>query len=257
MSIIRTHSKGWEAVPRAPFEDRRLSLVTRGVLGWLLTRPENWEIRVSSMLRLLPMSEFIWQKTVSPELQSAGYLTVSRSREGGRWVWDYSVVSVPPDNIEMESKHAIPKKFRHGDAARDCPLDKRNKSSKLIDTHNHHGCAFLGDLPPELRDSFLRIAHDLPLEKQQDIADELAGQILAGKVRNPKGLLVKLDAAVRSGNLSLDNARSLRRSREAALRSELAKAKFNKIELDPEACAKGIGFLGPETQKRLVGGLAS
>ncbi len=96
MSIIRTHTNAWKSVPSAAAEDPRMSNTTRGVLFWLLTRPENWEIRIGAMLRLTNTSETIWQKRVRPELVNAGYLVVTKSRNptNGYIEWQFDVYSI-------------------------------------------------------------------------------------------------------------------------------------------------------------------
>lgn len=51
--IIRTEKqRRFTTVDNAPFEDRRLRLDTRGLLGYLLTKPDGWEIRIDDLLRL-------------------------------------------------------------------------------------------------------------------------------------------------------------------------------------------------------------
>jgi hypothetical protein len=209
------------------------------------------------MLHLLPISEFIWQKTVSPELQSAGYLTVSRVHVDGRWRWDYSVVSVPPDAaLEIGSKNTIPKKFRHCISKPEKSPDETNKSSELNQTHYNHGCVYLGDMPPELRDTFWRVAHDIPYTTQQDIADELVGQIKFGKVEKPEALLRTLTRAARTDDLTLDFARKLRANRKAKSSNTILR-NDTKLRPDPRACAIGSQFFGEQTRKRLAGEEAS
>ena len=110
-------------------------------------------------------------------------------------------------------------------------------------------------MPPELRDAFWRAAHDLPIEIQSDIADELAGQLKFGKVEKPEGLLRALANAARAGTLALDFARRLRADR--AGESHVAENRSKKIQCDAEACAKGSRFFSEETRKRIAGGEAS
>ena len=96
MSIIRTHRGGWEAVPRIAAENQRLGLEARAVLFWLLTRPQDWEIRVGPMLKQTGCSQYIWLKKVKPQLIKTGYLTCKRVKlEGGRIGWEFDVYTDP------------------------------------------------------------------------------------------------------------------------------------------------------------------
>ena len=99
MSMIRTHKKAWESVPRAAAEDLRLSCQTRGLLFWLLTRPSDWQVRVGAMMRLSGITKHTWPK-MRAELISAGYMVAKKGRSvGGKIAWSfdvYSVSTIPP-----------------------------------------------------------------------------------------------------------------------------------------------------------------
>lgn len=113
MSIIRTHEKAWESVPRAAAENLDMSAITRGVLFWLLTRPANWEVRVGAMQHMTGISAHLWQTKVRPELEKTGYLVVKRGRgKGGKIAWRFDVFSVP----KPPKPSTIPKSVRHGAA---------------------------------------------------------------------------------------------------------------------------------------------
>ena len=94
MSMIRTHTKAWESVPRAAAEDLRMSCQSRGVLFWLLTRPADWQVKIGPMMRMAGITKHTWPR-LRKELISAGYLVAKKGRAaGGKIVWDYDVYSV-------------------------------------------------------------------------------------------------------------------------------------------------------------------
>ena len=95
MSIIRTHKNRWKTVPMGVFEHPDLSHYSRSILGWLLTRPDNWTVCINAMLRMTDLSEYIWLKTVRVELIKSGYLFTSKKRENGRITWSFDVYSEP------------------------------------------------------------------------------------------------------------------------------------------------------------------
>ena len=94
MSMIRTHTKAWESVPRAAAEDLRMSCQARGVLFWLLTRPADWQVKIGPMMRLTGITKHVWPK-VRSELTEAGYLVAKKGRAvGGKIVWSFDVYSL-------------------------------------------------------------------------------------------------------------------------------------------------------------------
>lgn len=92
---------------------------------------------------------------------------------------------------------------------------------------------------------------------QVDVADEFVGKLLTGRVKMPEGLLRKLVAAANDGTLTLDNARLLRQKRESASRVEAIRGNMTKVDIDPEACAKGLQFFTQLPGKQTRGGGAT
>jgi hypothetical protein len=95
--IIKNHEETgrWKTMPAEIFDHPGLSPVTRATLGWILTRPDGWELVIGPMLMIVGISEHIWLKTVRPELMEHGYLLCDKFTEKGRVVWIYTVVSRP------------------------------------------------------------------------------------------------------------------------------------------------------------------
>jgi hypothetical protein len=71
--IRRKHKGNFTIVPNAIFNDDRLSLEARGLLGFLLSRPPNWEIRHDVLRRKFALSRDRLARILN-ELISAGYL---------------------------------------------------------------------------------------------------------------------------------------------------------------------------------------
>lgn len=97
MTRIRLDLRG----PRFTVVDERiymrheLSIVARHVLGWMLGRGEDYEIRVAVMRRVHGMSENQWRR-VRDELKGDGWLRQVRGRdEKGRVVWEIIVTDAP------------------------------------------------------------------------------------------------------------------------------------------------------------------
>ena len=98
MTIVRReHRAHFTIVPNAMFTDTRLSVEAKGVLGYLLSRPHMWRVRLEYVGRTLKVGRKKLQR-IFRELIGAGYVT----REPQRFVaghrfgdLDYVVRDVP------------------------------------------------------------------------------------------------------------------------------------------------------------------
>src|SRR5258705_9259654 len=80
--IIRhKHNGSFTIVPNAIFNDDRLSLAAKGLLGYLLSRPRNWEVRHDQLQRKLDVGRKLLSNLLN-ELKEVGYL--ERDDEQGR-----------------------------------------------------------------------------------------------------------------------------------------------------------------------------
>ena len=68
-------------VPNAIFIDDRISLGAKGLLGYLLSRPGNWNVRHDQLQRQFGIGRKLLSKYLT-ELEKAGYL--ERDEEQGR-----------------------------------------------------------------------------------------------------------------------------------------------------------------------------
>jgi hypothetical protein len=96
-TILRVDKKAgrWEAIPVALITDDRLGFDTRGFAGWLISKPDGWEIRAAALPYLLKDCTATRghvgrdkARRFLRELERAGYLVRTRTRgNSGRWVW--------------------------------------------------------------------------------------------------------------------------------------------------------------------------
>lgn len=132
-SITVRKRRKWSAVPDDVLEDIRLSLRARAVLGWMLGRPDGWEIQIEHMLRVLGLTEFVWA-AIRTELQQAGYYRQTRVRQANgtiTWIKDVLDPPEPPSPRESGMVKTIRGSAGDGSAARGAAM---------------HGS--LGDIPP-------------------------------------------------------------------------------------------------------------
>jgi len=80
MTIVRReHRDNFTIVPNAMFLDERLSVEAKGVLGFLLSRPHKWQVRLDHIGRTLRVGRKKLQR-IFRELISAGYVTREQQR---------------------------------------------------------------------------------------------------------------------------------------------------------------------------------
>ena len=98
MTIVRReHRDNFTIVPNAVFLDERLSVEAKGVLGFLLSRPHAWQVRLEHIGRTLRVGRKKLQR-IFRELISAGYVTREQKRilDGHRFgEMDYVLRDVP------------------------------------------------------------------------------------------------------------------------------------------------------------------
>jgi hypothetical protein len=108
MSTIRVHKdKGYFLASNEPFNDKRLSWEARGVMGYLLSKPDGWECRSYDLINQTNAGRHVIKRIMS-ELQEAGYVYRYRKSEGRNTIkWVTEVYETPALNIHLLSKGQI------------------------------------------------------------------------------------------------------------------------------------------------------
>jgi hypothetical protein len=96
--IIRQHRRHrYTVIPNATAEDARLSYRARGVLAYLLAKPDGWVPRMSDIEGGSAREGRDAVRTAVTELTDAGYIQRERANlGGGRFDWIWHVHDVPP-----------------------------------------------------------------------------------------------------------------------------------------------------------------
>lgn len=84
-------------IRNAVVRDRRISYLARGILGEVLSRPDNWRITAEQLAATTVPGEGIKSiRRALKELESAGYLKRKRVRsEGGMFTWEHTFYDTP------------------------------------------------------------------------------------------------------------------------------------------------------------------
>jgi hypothetical protein len=109
--VRREHRAHFTIVPNPMFLDERLSIEAKGVLGFLLSRPHKWQVRLDHVGRTLRIGRKKLQR-IFRELINAGYVTREQQRilDDQRFgEIDYVVRDVPEPLIRPVDNSQIPR----------------------------------------------------------------------------------------------------------------------------------------------------
>ena len=95
-SIIRLPKvEKYFAVDNALFSDERLSWEARGLMGYLLSKPDDWQVRLHDLQARGPAGEYKIRRMLA-ELRAAGYIHRRRiKRADGTFGWVTTIFESP------------------------------------------------------------------------------------------------------------------------------------------------------------------
>jgi hypothetical protein len=86
MSVVRRHhNSNYTVVPNAIFEDARLSIEAKGVLGYLLSRPHNWTVRLGHVAKTLEVGRDKMQRIFNELIEARYMFRDQRRGENQHW----------------------------------------------------------------------------------------------------------------------------------------------------------------------------
>lgn len=103
MSVIRVRKDAnYFAASNEPFNDKRLSWGARGLMGYLLSKPDGWEVRNSDLIKQGPAGEHKIRRMLA-ELRKFGYMNRIRlSLPDKTFDWVTEVYESPSQNPHPE-----------------------------------------------------------------------------------------------------------------------------------------------------------
>ncbi len=132
-AIVRVKKKaGFTTVSNAAISDPNLSWEAAGLLAYLLTKPDNWEVRNSALESYRAAGRHKMNRMLA-ELKTAGYLRRYRSQEDdGRFSWVSEIYEDPTENPAP-----ICRKSAYGDKAE--PITRLSISGSSINGSSING----------------------------------------------------------------------------------------------------------------------
>lgn len=106
--IRKRRGAPWLQMPRAVVEDRELSWKAKGLYAYLVSRPDDWEIRRRDLIRRATDGSTSLDSGVE-ELQEAGLLEIVRTQDsegkfsGSEWIVDWPEENRVPENGDTDN----------------------------------------------------------------------------------------------------------------------------------------------------------
>jgi hypothetical protein len=242
-TIIRVRKRrSFTVIDRRALEDTRLSWAGRGVLGYLLCKPDDWHINVGDLRKKGNLGRDAIYRILR-ELQKHGYLERQQVRDAfGRHSEMIYIVHEVPNSPRPENPEAVQPETGSPDTAKPTlPITQPTKytinqvtttthgsESKLEKVPGSSGELAL-DFPATFCDTEIEEARTklkgITRELAQQLLDELAGRIETGSIRVAplaylRGLVTRAraDEFTPEAALQVADKRKRRRQTEAALR---------------------------------------
>lgn len=242
-TIIRVRKRrSFTVIDRRALEDKRLSWAGRGVLGYLLCKPDDWHINVGDLRRKGNLGRDAIYRILR-ELQKYGYLERYQTRDAfGRHSQLVYIVHEVPSSPRPENPETVQQETGLPDTANPTvPNTQSTKYTKKPVTTTTHGTESTrekvpessGELvlvfPPMFCDAEIEEARTklkgITRELAQQLLDELAGRIKNGSIRGTplaylRGLVTRARVCEFTPEVALQVAEKRKRQRqtEAALR---------------------------------------
>lgn len=127
---------GWTLIDNRSLNDGRLSFRARGVLAFILSKPDNWRMSAASLTRQALEGRDAITRALS-ELEAAGYLQRVRTRDSaGRWKTENVIYDRPCGQTCGQPREPIPEK-------------PKSDTQSIYKTLTSNDCEHLSDITQE------------------------------------------------------------------------------------------------------------
>ncbi|MFW2440677.1 MAG: hypothetical protein ACN4GR_15080 [Arenicellales bacterium] len=227
-TIIRARRRHrFVIIDQQAIEDTRLSWAARGLLGYLLSRPDDWKVLVNDLRKRGDLGRDGIYRLLK-DLRNAGYIQFIRKRDkhgrirGGTYLVQ-EIASPPhpdfPDTAKPDTVEPNPVKpgalpntdlnLRKTTTTK--PTDTKKGSSSEID----NSLKFADWVAEYLHEQAAEKVSHLNTTSAQMVIDEWAGSIASGEIeRSPLGYLYALVKRLEAGDFTLRYADKVEEIRE-------------------------------------------
>lgn len=250
-TIIRApRRRRFVVVDQTVVDDERLTLAARGLLVLLLSRPDDWRIRISDLRKRCHVGRDAVYKLLR-ELRKLGYVRYVPNRTAcGRLAGGtYYVHEIPSETLDAAPLPDLPETVAPDTPEQDALPNIQKDSVTTTTNHDRSSgeenatCSedliFPDDLLAEERREAARLVTELRHGLRQQVLDELAGLMKAGKVREvPLACLAGIVAKAKKGEFRPYRALRIAQARQERQRAEalLERARARKPEFPASGC---------------------
>jgi hypothetical protein len=215
VSILRVkRTKGYTTIPNSTLCDHRLSFRARGVLAFLLAKPDDWETRTTD----LPEHGREGRdavRTALKELRDLGYMDQEREQyrddETGKWLW--RTVTIVRDFPEPENP-----------TSEVVPETDSQSSETSWDISTRQGASEDGFSGAPLLSNYLTTSSEVVNEKTTSSPPRRSARSEPGEVEDVSG---------RPGGKGWDAVRPVYRPKRKTRKQQAEEAALAERELDP------------------------
>lgn len=94
--VAKSKDNPFVMVDRAIANDSSLSYAARGMMLYLLSKPDNWTVRMGDLANSSDAEGMHAIRSIFKELEASGHVTREKTREpNGRWAWETTVHERP------------------------------------------------------------------------------------------------------------------------------------------------------------------
>lgn len=105
--IAKNPENPYVMIDRRLIENKALSWKAKGLLAYLLSRPDDWVVRFRDLVNRSPDGAHVVRVAMN-ELKKAGHVKVTQEREGGRVKqWTYTVYESPECDFQQVEKQQV------------------------------------------------------------------------------------------------------------------------------------------------------
>jgi hypothetical protein len=149
--IEKNKDNPYVMIDRRLIENPSLSWKAKGLLAYLLSRPDNWTVRFQDLVKRSPDGGHTVRAAMK-ELKQAGHVKVVAEREQGRIKqWIYTVYELPDCVFQQVEKQDVENRTLNDTDSNNIPVTSEKPKKDLVD-----GYIELTFKPKAIRDAFAK-----------------------------------------------------------------------------------------------------
>ena len=134
MTTFRTRKRDnpFVQIDKTCLEDSRLSWKARGILVYLLSKPDGWQVRIVDLINKSPEG-ITAVKSAIKELEAVGYMKRTRIHRDGRLDWETEVYETP----QAKEVQSVESQSIEGQSIENLSIENLSVESQSIETKPH------------------------------------------------------------------------------------------------------------------------